>query len=79
MNAEQKIERVMTWLNSYPQFDDPMGDLELTIVQKVRRLVETEVPVELVQAGQVGWHVEGCTCLVSDGAVLNVDSRCNIP
>lgn len=27
----------------------------------------------------VGWHVEDCQCLVSDGAVLNVDLRCDIP
>jgi hypothetical protein len=24
-------------------------------------------------------HVEGCRCLVRDGAVLNVDLRCEIP
>lgn len=24
-------------------------------------------------------HVEGCHCRVSDGAVLNVDLRCDIP
>jgi hypothetical protein len=27
---------------------------------------------------RVGYHVEDCRCLVRDGAVLNVDLRCEI-
>ena len=32
-----------------------------------------------VRDPRAGRHVEGCRCLVRDGAVLNVDLRCEIP
>lgn len=34
---------------------------------------------EQTEPFRVGWHVIGCQCLVMDGAVLNVDLRCDIP
>ncbi|WP_433730789.1 hypothetical protein ACQP2Y_21020 [Actinoplanes sp. CA-051413] len=36
------------------------------------------VPEEIPRS-RPGWHVEGCGCLETDGAVLNVDLRCDIP
>lgn len=78
MTAEQKIERLTEWLGTYPPLpDDVSGDPELMVVQTVRRLVETGDPIEVVR--KVGVHVEGCGCLERDGAVLNVDLRCDIP
>jgi hypothetical protein len=84
VTPEQKIARLTTWLNTYPPLpDDVSGDPELMVVQTVRRLLFTDVPIEVAGTGtrgeSPGVHVADCRCLVSDGAVLNVDLRCEVP
>jgi hypothetical protein len=36
-------------------------------------------PADAETGPSVGWHVEDCRCLESNGAVLNVDLKCDIP